>query len=314
MVQKDRLSFDEACKELQVSEDELEQLVANGEIASIKEGDTFYFKREVISQFKKNRKTEPTIILADEDMELLDVMEEIELEPRDESAQKPAAGGPRATEVLPMGKSGGGKSGAEEEISLELPGSEASLGESEAETAAAQAAAGASVPDDTVLNLDGLLEDDGSEGTTPIPGAEIAAKIDEVSDITVEGSVSDETLLDTDLLEIGEEEDSFKLDTTVDESLADPTEGNMLRGGGARAMQMKRKRSHAGLTVVLALTAVVLLVPLGISLNTLYVSALGQESVVTTGAKGGPAVYKWVLDCSDMAGKWWVEWIADLFA
>ncbi len=313
MVQKDRLSFDEACKELQVSEDELEQLVANGEIASIKEGDTFFFKREVISQFKKNRKTEPTIILADEDMELLDVMEEIELEPREESAQKPAASGPRATEVLPLGKGGGEKGEAEEEISLELPGSEASL-EPEAETAAAQAAAGGSVPDDTVLNLDGLLEDDGSEGTTPIPGAEIAAKIDEVSDITVEGSVSDETLLDTDLLEIGDEEDSFKLDTTVDESLTEPTEGNMLRGGGARAMQMKRKRSHAGLTVVLALTAVVLLVPLGISLNTLYVSALGQESVVTTGPKGGPAVYKWVLDCSDMAGKWWVEWIADLFA
>jgi len=311
VVQKDRLNFDEACKELQVSEDELEQLVANGEIASIKDGDTFYFKRDVISQFKKNRKTEPTIILADEDMELLDVMEEIDLEPREKATGKPASGGPRATEVLPMSGSAGERKGAEEEISLELPGSEAPLHEPETEPVALPAAGEA--PDDTVLNLDGLLEDDGSEGTTPIPGTEISARIDEVSDITVEGSVSDETLLDTDLLEIGEEEDSFKLDTTADETLTEPTEATLLRGGGARAMQMKRKRSHAGLTVVLALTAVVLLVPLGISLNTLYVTAIGTDTVLT-GPKGGPQVYKWVLDCSDMAGKWWVEWIADLFA
>ena len=66
-------------------------------------------------------------------------------------------------------------------------------------------------------------------------------------------------------------------------------------------MQMKRKRSHAGLTVVLALTAVVMLVPLGISMNTLFVSAAPPDTVMT-GSKISPAVYQWVIDCSDMAG------------
>ena len=64
---KNRLTFQDACRELQLSEEELEKLVANGEIASVKEGDTFFFKPEVIQQFKKNRKTEPTIILSQPD-------------------------------------------------------------------------------------------------------------------------------------------------------------------------------------------------------------------------------------------------------
>ncbi len=47
---KDKLSFEEACKELQLSEDELEQLVANGEIAGVKEGDTVTLKGTVEKQ------------------------------------------------------------------------------------------------------------------------------------------------------------------------------------------------------------------------------------------------------------------------
>ncbi len=133
--------------------------------------------------------------------------------------------------------------------------------------------------------------------------------VDEGSDITVEGTVNDETMLDTDLLEIGEEEDSFKLDTTSEETLADATEGTLIRGGGARAMQMKRKKSHAPLTVALAITAVLLFPPVGIALNLVTVSRAEGEAP----AGGKSPIYKWVLDSSDMFGKWWVDGLADLF-
>jgi excisionase family DNA binding protein len=302
---KDRMTFEEASKELQISEDELEQLVANGEIASIKEGDTFFFKKEVIAQWKKSRKTEPTIILADEDMEILDVMDEINLDaPPAASREKPAA--PARPEAA---------AGSELNLDdLEMPDQKP-----EEVAIVPRAASGkkpapepeAASPDDTVLNLDGLLEDDGSEGTTPIPGAQVAQRaVEESSDLTVEGTVSDDTLLDTDLLEMGEEEDSFKLDTTADESVTEPTEASLLRGGGARAMQMKRKKSHAPFTVFLVLTVLALICPLGITLNTLFVTALGHDNVVAQGEK--EPVYEW---------KEWipgfvpgtVEWVADFF-
>jgi len=301
VASKDRMSFEEACKDLQISEDELEQLVANGEIASIKEGDTVFFKREVVSQYKKNRKTEPTIILADEDMELLDVMDEINLDSPKGAAGKPAAT-PARSDVLDLDDA---------DLSVKTPSGADAIEPRGGGPEALPAAAEGGTPDDTVLNLDGLLEDDGSEGTTPIPGAEAASKIvDESSDITVEGSVNDETLLDTDLLEIGEEEDSFKLDTASAATLSEPTEATLIRGGGARAMQMKRKKSHALLTISLVITAVLLFPPVGIALNMCQV--IQVEDGGAPMAKG-PSVYKWVFDSSEIAGKWWVEGIVDLF-
>jgi excisionase family DNA binding protein len=303
VANKDRMTFEEAAKELQISEDELEQLVANGEIASIKEGDTLFFKPEVVSQFKKSRKTEPTIILADEDMEILDVMEEIDLETKESPAQA-AAGAPAGA---------GGASDLLNLDDLELPDLESrEAGAQEVGKAAAPAPAPAA-PEDTVLNLEGLLEDDGSEGTTPIPGGGPASQLlDEPGDVTVEGNVSDDTLLDTDLLELGEEEDSFKLDAAAEETLTEPTEATLLRGGGARVMQMKRKKSHAAITAVLALTAITLFVPLGVHLNTLSVSMLAGESA-SLPDKSKQSVYQWVIDSSQIVGDWWVLKIADLF-
>ena len=67
-MNSERMSFDEACRELGVTEAELENLVAAGEIASLKEGDTLYFKKEVVRKFKKSRDSEPTILLADEEL------------------------------------------------------------------------------------------------------------------------------------------------------------------------------------------------------------------------------------------------------
>ena len=296
MANKDKMTFDQACKELQISEDELEQLVANGQIAGIKEGDTVFFKPETVVQYKKNRKTEPTIILADEDMDLLEGMDELDLGEKASPAK--AAAHP-----------------AKAEINIELPEGEEMVIETRK--------AGEPTPvapvsaDDTVLNLEGLLEDDGSEGTTPIPGGDAASKmIEESSDITVEGNVSDETLLDTDLLEIGEEEDSFKLDPAGEESApTEVTEATLLRGGGARVMQMKRKKGHPVLTALLAATAVALLFPLGIYLNLCFVVNQGETPAATKiaekGGKEKDSPYKWIKDSNLLGGV--IETIADSF-
>jgi len=303
VVNKDRMTFEEACKELGVSDEELEQLVANGEIACLKEGNDLIFKKDVVGQFKKTRKTEPTIILTEEDMGILEGMEEIGT-----SAPKPAAehGEKKAPQPIEL-------EGLEDVVI------ESRSDKKDSEPTPAPAAA---TPDDTVLNLEGLLEDDGSEGTTPIPGTEVSAKpVDESTDITVEGNVSDETLLDTDLLEIGEEEDSFKLDTTAsDEALTEPAEAQLLRGGGARAMQMKRKKAQVGTTIALIFTAVVLLAPLAIVLNIVYTARASATAVPvlledTTKDKGKTkkedVPYKWILDANAAGGV--VEAIADLF-
>src|SRR5262245_23170308 len=85
----ERMSFDEACRELGISEAELEQLVAAGEIASIKDGDTLFFKKDVVRKFKKSRESDPTILLADNDINLLDDDMEIDLLKGDEESPTP---------------------------------------------------------------------------------------------------------------------------------------------------------------------------------------------------------------------------------
>lgn len=288
MVNKDRLTFEEACRELQVSEDELEQLVADGEIPAMKEGDTFSFKRDAVANYKKSRKTEPTIILADEDMELLDGMEDIQLAGKKGGSFAPHAAD-SAADLLNF-----------DEISdpATLPaGTPAAL-------------RSASAPEETVLNLDGLLEDDGSEGTTPIPGAEIrSAAMDDSSDLTVEGTINDDTLLDTDLLDMGEEEDSFKIDSAIaEEAAAEATEPTLLRGGGARVMQMKRKADHSAWSVVFVLTAVLMLPSLGILLNATFISKGDVAGVANAGGKSSET---WVVSADVARGV--IEGIADLF-
>jgi hypothetical protein len=293
-VAKDRLNFEDACKELQISEEELEQLVANGEIACVKEGNELFFKKDVISQYKKTRKTDPTIILTEEDMNILDGMEEIQI-------------GGKPEESAPVVEPVAAPEATEPPAPVELEGMDDIVIEPRSsKDAEATPVASTGTPDETVLNLEGLLDDDGSEGTTPIPGSE-ARPVDESTDITVEGNVMDETLLDTDtnLLEVGEEEDSFKLDQGAagDEVLTEPAETALLRGGGARAMQMKRRKSHAPFTISLVLTAIVFLAPLAVTMYTLF---------TTRGGKIDPKNIDWIYNSYGYVGGIF-ETIADLF-
>ena len=233
------MSFKEAASELGISEEELEGLVASGKIASTKDGDELLVTKEAVDNYKNQGEAE--IILSDDDLSLLEDDDEeidfgIDLTGGDEAGDADEGSAPAAPDIA-----------AEDDGDLEL-----SLDDD----------AGGSVGDETVLDVGSLLDDDDSEGTTPIPGAE---------DSGDEESIGDETLLDTDILDLGDDDaDTFELDTTED-TLLDPTEeGSLLRGGGARVMQMKRRKSHAPWTVLLSFAALALLVPLAVLLGTVH--------------------------------------------
>lgn len=229
------MSFEEAARELGISEGELEKLVASGEIASTKDGDSLLFKKEAIDNYKNQGEAE--IILSDDDLNLLDDDDDeidfgIDLSGGDDAADEDAA--PDLPDIA-------AEDGGDLELSLD---DDASIG------------------DETVLDVESLLNDDDSEGTTPIPG----------SDDSGEDSLGDETLLDTDILDLGDDDaDTFELDTTED-TLLDSTEegGSLLRGGGARVMQMKRRKSHAPWTVLLSFAGLALLIPLAVLLGTVH--------------------------------------------
>ncbi|MEE3180447.1 MAG: helix-turn-helix domain-containing protein, partial [Planctomycetota bacterium] len=229
------MNFEEAAKELGISEEELSKLAASGKIASTKDGDNLLFKKEAVESYKNQGDAE--IVLADDELNLLDDDDDeidfgIDLSDGDDAAGEVAD---IAAEDL-----------GELEISLDDD-------------------AGGSVGDETVLDVESLLDDDDgdSEGTTPIPGAEDSSAADT--------DLGDETLLDTDILDLGDDDaDTFELDTTED-TLLDPTEeGTLLRGGGARVMQMKKRKSHAAWTVLLSFAALALLVPMAVLLAIIY--------------------------------------------
>lgn len=322
MSDQDRLSFQEACQELQISESALEQLVAQGEIASIKEGDTFFFKMDVIEQYKSSRKSDPSIILSDDELDLLDGVEEINLddfEVPDEDAAISAGPG--------MGDAAAGRDGfsadaGAEEIQLEdleIPEFSLDDGEIDADTESIDDSAalgavsevedvtlagddeldfGADLEelsiggadddegDDTILNLDGLLEDDGaSEATTPVPGTDLGGigelDLDDADDdITLEGRVTEDTILDTDVLELTDEDDELMLDS-ADDLTEGATSSLIRRGGGARVMQMKRVAGHPAWTAGLLVSAILMVLPIAVLLSVFQVD---RKPEFSTGA------------------------------
>jgi excisionase family DNA binding protein len=312
-MNSERFTFDEACHELGVTEEELEQLVAAGEIASIKDGDTLFFKKDVLRKFKKNRESTPTILLSDEEINLLEEEgpEEIELE-----GGKPAkagAGGKKASPTEALAQTGALRQQAPakaepsrveipleddlnlDDIEIRAPGEEAEAGETKKLPGAAKKVKEpASISEDeTLVSFDGLLEED-SEATTPVPGG---------------GVEDDRTLLDTDLLDLGGQTDPFSSDTVEEGVGAGATEaGTLLRGGGARVMQMKRKQGHPLMTAILALSCILLLLPLGIMTNLLFAHSHSPEAKDTLPAKDS---YGWIMDFNVLDGA--VEGVADLF-
>jgi len=280
----ERLTFEEACRELGVTEEELEQLVAAGEISSMKEGDTLYFKKDVVRKFKKSREGSASILLSDEEIDLL------EEEPTEEADLV----GAKSAEAPPKQE---GRIEIPLDDDLALPDIEIRAPKEDTEdleSAGAKAEKNAGLADEeTLLNLDGVLEED-TEATTPVPGG--AASVED-----------DSTLLDTEMLDLGAQADPFASDTVEETAESDLTEpGTLLRGGGARVMQMKRKTSHAGWTVVLAASAILLLLPLGIVTNLLF-----TQSSETKNLQPAKESYTWIMDYNVLGGL--VESVADIF-
>ena len=268
------LSFEAAARELGVSPKELEKLVAAGKISAIKSGDTLQFKRAAIDGYKSQRGDDADILLSDEEIDLLgddeiDFGIDIDGGDAELEATPKAVGGAKKVPALSIDDDlpeidlGGDLDiGGDELDGDELDGDELDLG-------------GGGGGDDTVLDLEDMLEGD-SEATTPIPA----------------GDLGDETLLDTDLLDLGDDDaDTFELDTTED-TLLDPTEeGSLLRGGGARVMQMKKRKSHAGWTAVLALAGLLMLAPLAVLLSTVYLEDLRVGAIEKD---KGRAQHEWI--------------------
>lgn len=281
-MKDERMSFDEAARDLGLTEEELEQLVAAGEIATIKEGDTLYLKKEVVRKFKEKR-ADTDILLSDDEISLLDddAVEEIDLLGDDDEGTTPVK--PAAT-AKPARK----EAADIEEISLDdVPSLDLDSNDELASISLgdeAPSAAGEATDDETLLNMDSLLEDD-SEATTPVP--------------------DDATLLDTDLLDLSGESDPFSADTAEETSAEDLTEaGTLLRSGGARVMQMKRKSGHPWPTVALGAVALLLLLPLGVLVNVIFASSEATKNAQSTATS-------WVTEYNFMDSM--VESAADMF-
>jgi len=110
--------------------------------------------------------------------------------------------------------------------------------------------------DETVLNIEGLLEDD-AEGTTPVPGLGILEDELEI------GSIGEDTVLDTDGLEL---DDDFDVGSDDDTVAAGGGEA-FLAAGGTQRMQMIQKRGSPAMTILLAATILVMLGPAAVVLN-----------------------------------------------
>ncbi|MBN1442769.1 MAG: helix-turn-helix domain-containing protein [Planctomycetes bacterium] len=238
MSDSNRMTFEEACQELGISEAELEQLVADGAIASVKDGDSLFFKRDVIRNYKKQQDAEPSILLSDDEINLLDD------DVIDFGIEEPA---PAA--VSDQGPTTDLSEGDDLDLSVAAAGSDT---------------------EDTVLNLESVLDDD-AEGTTPL--GEEAGLLEESG-----GGLGEDTLLDTDILDLGDEEtDTFDLDTAEEPVLDRVEDVTLLRGPGARVMQMKRKKSHAAWTALLAIAALLFFLPLSVLFSMAYLETFSGE-------------------------------------
>ncbi len=215
------MSFDEVARELGISEDELKRMVAENEIRAFHAGGELTFKRDDVSKLKDRLETAPTIILSDTDAD--SILEEPVLE----------------------------------EPSLEVPDLEVEEPASEPISLDAEDALAS---EDTVLSVEGLLEDDSVSLEDPLGGA--AGDLLE-SDDTVAADATDvgeDTVLDSGLLE--EEDLSLGLDETEEEGLLDED----IRVA-PRRVRARIQESSPAMTAVLVVTALLLILPGSVLVN-----------------------------------------------
>ena len=107
--------------------------------------------------------------------------------------------------------------------------------------------------DETVLNIEGLLEDE-TEGTTPIPGT---------ADISIDDGLGEDTVLDTEGLDLDSDFDLSEDDTL----LADGDDTLLVGAGQTRQVQMVKKQAHGFMTALMAFTMLLMLLPCATLMN-----------------------------------------------
>ena len=63
MPERDMVDFQSALAELQISEPELQDLIARGDLRAFRSGGQMKFRRSDVESVKRERATEPTIII-----------------------------------------------------------------------------------------------------------------------------------------------------------------------------------------------------------------------------------------------------------
>ncbi|TET38966.1 MAG: DNA-binding protein [Planctomycetota bacterium] len=216
-------TFEEVMQELQIDEEELKRLISQGELRGFRDGDEIKFRRDDVLNLKKNRETEPTIILTDSDHEIRVPGEEADLIV-DESADKDTVVNIDVFET--------------EEVSP------LTTDDSDVPTV--------DIPTFEEGATDFVLADE-----EPIEIPDLAeVEIDGDTDAAA-------TIIDTEPPTAGEAPATFDLVEEPDEFAAGALTGSgrISRSARLRAMTIKKKRGHPVSTVFLFLTSIIMIWP-----------------------------------------------------
>ena len=220
------MSFDEVARELGVSDEELKRMVAENEIRAFHQGGELRFKREDVNQLKNRLETAPTIVLSD--TEAQSILEEPVLE-------EPLLDDGGLDE--PLLDAGGLDEPLLDDAVLEEP---------------LAGADDAMANEETVLSVEGLLDDESI--SLEEPGGDAGGLL--------EGdSVGDDTVLDSGLLE--EEDLSLGLDETEEDGLL---EGGEVRSA-PRRVRARPQESNPVMTGLLVVMSVLLVLPGAVLVN-----------------------------------------------
>jgi excisionase family DNA binding protein len=245
------MSFDEVVDELGLDDDEVKQLISQGELRSIKDGSKIKFRTDDVLALKESHEAEPTIILTDSDQEMgiAESSDELIL---DEST---------SDTVLNIGDIMSPER-QEEEIVFSDSTEEFLISPHDSDPEAA-------IPTVEIPSVDedlGLYETDSDAALVASASAPelSAAATTEARPLTVDSG--EETF---ELLE--DEEPAFEeLDELDEEDEPMPRKtqsGRISRSARLRAMQMKQRPSELIWTVIGLVAAVILILPGAVVLN-----------------------------------------------
>ena len=235
------MSFADVTRELGVSDAELKSMVAENQIRAFHEGGELLFKREDVAKLKESLETAPTIVLSDTEAE--SILEDSSVGDSlldDSLLEEPVLEDAGLEEPLLDDVS-------LEDVSLEEPVFDEPLLADGLEDDVLSS-------EETVLSVDGLLEDDGLS----IDGGDSLLEDDDFGGAPT--SVGDDTVLDSGLLD--DEDLSLGLDETEDDDLLGDGER-----AGPRRVAARPQESSPVMTALMVVMAAALVLPGAILIN-----------------------------------------------